>query len=169
MYRSVSVCLVAAAVLGLSGGCSKTAATGGTGGGGAGGDSWVNNGAQACQRYLSHEVVASILTNAEGTIKVLSTQACVFSVDAGDGRIAITLSNAGPAAFDEYQKYLVDPQPLSGVGDKASQSLIGIDAVKGPDRTCTIDAGGAPDSLRLKDAELGQKLGAICNQLFALP
>jgi hypothetical protein len=41
--------------------------------------------------------------------------------------------------------------------------------VKGVDRMCTIDAGGAPGSLRLHGAELGQKLGAICNQLFALP
>lgn len=99
----------------------------------------------------------------------MSIQACSFTTSDDGGSISITLSNAGPAAFDAYQKYLVDPQPLSGVGDRASQSVTGIDAVKGGDRSCSIDAGGAPGSLRLKGAELGQKLGAICNQLFALP
>ena len=135
----------------------------------SGGEAWQKNGAQACERYLTHDVVASILATADGASKTLSVQACSFSTSDNSGSISITLSSAGPAAFDAYQKYLVDPQPLSGVGDKASQSVIGIDAVKGTDRSCSIDAGGAPGSLRLKGPELGQKLGALCNQLFALP
>ena len=60
------------------------------------------------------------------------------------GRIAITLADGGPSTYDAFQKYLVNPEPLPGVGDKAAQSVIGIVAVKGADRMCTIDAGGAP-------------------------
>jgi hypothetical protein len=166
MYRPASFAIVVPAVLGVCIACSRTAVPGA---GTVGGDAWINNGAHACERYLNSDFVASILTTADGASKPLSGQACSYVTRDAGGSITITLSNAGPAAFDAYQKYLVDPQPLSGVGDRATQSLIGIDAVKGADRSCSIDAGGAPGSLRLKGADLGQKLGAICNQLFALP
>jgi hypothetical protein len=166
MYRLASLAIVALAVLGVCSACSKTAVPGA---GTAGGDTWINNGAHACERYLNSDFVASILTTADGASKPLSGQACSYVTRDAGGSITITLSNAGPAAFDAYQKYLVDPQPLSGVGDRATQSVIGIDAVKGADRSCSIDAGGAPDSLRLKGTALGQRLGTICNQLFALP
>ncbi len=165
MNRFISFVLIVTAASCASTGCSKTPASGANVGGGA----WIANGASACDHYLTHDVVAAILTNPTGAVKTLSAQACAYATTDSAGRIGITLANAGPAAFDQYQKYLVNPQPLPGVGDKASQSMIGIVAVKGADRTCTIDAGGAPGSLRLEGAELGQKLGAICNQLFALP
>jgi hypothetical protein len=165
MDRATSIPIVTIAILCGGTACTKTATPGGQ----IAADAWVNNGAHACERYLSHEDVAAILTNPEGASKALSVQACSYSTSDDAGSITITLLNAGPSAFDAYQKYLVDPQPLPGVGDKASQSLVGIDAVKGVDRSCTIDTVGAPGSLRLKGAELGQKLGAICNQLFALP
>jgi hypothetical protein len=154
-----------AVVLCASSGCSKSSGSGAGGGGSA----WMQNGASACGKYLSHDLVAAILSNPTGTSKTLSSQACSFTSADSGGSISITLTNAGPAAFEAYQKYLVDPVPLPGVGDKASQSLIGIDAVKGADRSCSIDAGGAPGSLKLHGAQLGQELGAICNQLFALP
>ena len=128
-----------------------------------GGDTWIHNGAGACERYLSLDVVAAILANPTETIKTRSSQACSYTTTDSGGTITITLSNAGPSAFDAYQKYLDNPVPLSGIGDKASQSVIGIIAVKGVDRSCSIDAGGAPGSLRLRGTELGQKLGAICN------
>jgi hypothetical protein len=134
---------------------------------GAGG--WIANGAGACDRYLRPDLVAAILNNPAGANKTLSAQACSYNTADSGGTITITLTDAGPAAFDAYQKYLVNPQPLPGIGDKASQSMIGIVAVKGPDRNCSIDAGGAPDALRIAGAELGKKLGEICNQLFALP
>ena len=118
---------------------------------------------------LSRDVAAAILNNPAGANKTLSPQACSYSTTDNGGTITITLTNAGPPAFDAYQKYLVNPQPLPDVGDKASQSMIGIVALKGTDRNCSIDAGGAPDALRIRGAELGRKLGEICNQLFALP
>jgi hypothetical protein len=164
---AVALCVVA--------GCSNDSASGASGGTStgasirAGTGAWVNNGADACAKYLTQDVVAAVLTDPTGNSKVLSPQACSYSTADSGGSITITLSAAGPEAFDAYQKYLVDPVPLPGVGDKASQSMIGIVAVKGNDRNCSIDAGGAPGSLKLHGAELGQKLGAICNQLFALP
>jgi hypothetical protein len=157
--------VTAAVVSCASTGCSKTAPSVQTQGAG----SWIANGAGACDRYLSRDVVAAILNNPAGANKTLSPQACSYSTTDSGGTIAITLTNAGPLAFDAYQKYLVNPQSLPGVGDKASQSMIGIVAVKGTDRNCSIDAGGAPDALRIHGAELGKKLGEICNQLFALP
>ena len=130
---------------------------------------WIANGATACDKYLTPDVVAAILSHPAGKAKRLSDQACTFESNDSGGSISITLSNAGPAAFEQYQQYLVDPRPLAGVGDKASSSFTGIDAVKGNDRTCTIDAGGAPGSTKLTGDALSQKLGEICNRLFALP
>jgi hypothetical protein len=147
-------------------GCSKAPASMQ---GGAAGSSWVANGATACDAYLTQSVTADILTHPAGQSKKLSPQSCTYDTTDDGGSISVTLANAGPATFDSYQQYLANPVPLAGVGDKASQSMIGIVAVKGNDRMCTIDAGGAPGSLRLKGEELGRKLGAICNQLFALP
>lgn len=156
---------MAVAVVCAAAGCSEKAGSGHVEAAGA----WITHGATACDRYLTSDVVAAILTNPAGTTKTLSAQSCSYATSNGGGTLTITLSNAGPAAFDDYQKYLTNPVPLPGIGDKASQSVIGIVAVKGADRNCSIDAIGAPGSLRLSGAELGQKLGAICNQLFALP
>ena len=130
---------------------------------------WIANGATACDKHLTPDVVAAILSHPTGKSRRLSDQACRFESNDSGGSISITLANAGPAAFDQYQQYLVYPRPLAGVGDKASSSLTGIDAVKGNDRTCTIDAGGAPGSTKLTGDALAQKLGEICNRLFALP
>jgi hypothetical protein len=165
MYRSPLLLFIAIAASFASAGCSKTATNGGNAGAGA----WIANGAQACERYLRQDVVAAILTDPSGASKTLSAQACSYTTTDSARTISITLTNGGPSTYDAFQKYLVNPEPLPGVGDKAAQSVIGIVAVKGADRMCTIDAGGAPGSLRLHGAELGQKLGAICNQLFALP
>jgi hypothetical protein len=162
-WNSLVVAVVVAS--GTSAGCSRSTPPIETHGSGT----WTANGAGACDRYLKPDVVAAILNNPAGANKTLSAQACSYSTSDSGGAITITLTSAGPLAFDAYQKYLVNPQPLPGVGDKASQSMIGIVAVKGNDRNCSIDAGGAPDALRLQGAELGKKLGEICNQLFALP
>ena len=146
-------------------GCSKSSGSAAAGAVNA----WIANGATACDTYLTPDVVKAVLTNPAGQSKKLSSQACTYEAPDNGGGITITLSNAGPTVFDQYQQYLVNPVPLPGVGDKASQSIVGIDAVKGLDRMCTIDAGGAPGSLRVHGEELGKNLGAICNQLFALP
>jgi hypothetical protein len=129
---------------------------------------WVANGLTACDKVLTAEFVAQVLTHPQGHVEQSGSQGCAFA-DGRGGRIAIILANAGPADFDRHQEYLADPVPLQGVGDKASQTILGIEAFKAPNRMCTIHAGGAPGSLRLQGPALGQKLGGICNQLFSLP
>ena len=119
--------------------------------------------------YVTPGIVAEILTHPAGQGKKLSSQACTYETTDDSGSLSITLTNAGPSAFDSYQQFLVNPVPLSGVGEKASGSLIGIDAVKGHDKTFTIDAVGPPRSNRLPGEALARQLGAICNELFALP
>ena len=59
--------------------------------------------------------------------------------------------------------------PISGFGDGAYWNGAGaFSAVKGHDRGCDISVidPGAP---KIHNAELGQKLGEICNKLFAIP
>jgi hypothetical protein len=58
--------------------------------------------------------------------------------------------------------------PLPGVGDKAVRSATGVEAVKGNDRMCGIDV-MPPFGNKLSGDALAQKLGEICNKLFALP
>jgi hypothetical protein len=123
---------------------------------------WVTNGGTACQKILTTEITGTIL-GGKGTVKMLSPQSCDYGTEMG--HIAITLKVITPQSFDAFMQYLVDPQPLAGVGDKAFQSMIGITAIKG-NRGCDVDADGA---LKLKGPALGAKLGAICNKLFALP
>jgi hypothetical protein len=153
MSRLTLIAIGACAALCVAAGCSGSSAPTAA----AAGSHWTDNGATACDTYPA------------GQSKKLSVQSCTYQTGDSGGSITITLTNAGLSAFEHYQQYLVDPVALPGVGDKASQSVVGIDAVKGADRGCDIDAGGAPGSLKLRGADLGQKLGTICNRLFALP
>jgi hypothetical protein len=152
------------AALALLSACSETSANPPQSKGAA----WIANGSTACDKYLTPEFVAAVLTHPSGKSKTLSPQACAFNADDDSANISITLMNAGPKDFEAYQQYLSNPEPLAGVGDRASVSVTGIDAVKGNDRSCAIDAGGAPGSLMIRGKELGNKLGQICNLLFAL-
>ncbi|MGH7592616.1 MAG: hypothetical protein ACRELE_01990 [Gemmatimonadales bacterium] len=127
---------------------------------------FANRGAAACDKYLTAGVVGEILAGPPGKPRQVSPQSCSVASTDNAGTITITLVNSGAQNFDAYQKYLVNPTPLPGVGDRAVQSLIGIAAFKAPNMQCHIDTGGAPGSLKLRGAALGQKLGAICNQIF---
>jgi hypothetical protein len=178
-WRCIALCGILCAIAACSQGAGSSSganaatgadgtATGSASGGSSGGKTWIANGATACARYLTPDVVAEILTQPAGKSDKLSPQACSFNAT-NYSSIAITLMAAGPETFDHYQQSLVNPVPLAGVGDKASRSAIGIDAVKGTDRMCTIDVTGAPGSTRLHGEALAQKLGQICNKLFALP
>jgi hypothetical protein len=144
------------------GGSSAPAASSNQGGG-----NFASRGGDACGKYLTPDVVASILNGTAGPAKKLSPQGCSVTTTDDGGSITITLNNATPQSFDAYQKYLVNPKPLAGVGDKAVQSMIGISSIKGTNTGCDIDAGGAPGSLKLHGEALGQKLGAICNAIYA--
>ncbi len=171
MTRSLVYLAIAATLANAPGSCANAgsnqsaAATGG--GSGASSGDWTSLGATACAKYLTPDVVGAILSQPAGPAKTLSQQACSVTSNDQGGSITITLTSAGAAAFDAYLKYLSDPQPLAGVGDKAVQSLIGIASFKSPNKSCDIDAGGAPGSLKLTGPALGKSLGAICNELFA--
>jgi hypothetical protein len=132
-----------------------------------GASDFATRGGDACGKYLTADVVASILDGPTGPAKKLSAQSCSVTTTDDAGSITITLNSATPQSFDAYQKYLVNPKPLAGVGDKAVQSMIGISSIKGTNTGCDIDAGGAPGSLKLRGEALGQKLGAICNAIYA--
>jgi hypothetical protein len=150
-----------------TGGPSSSSAAGGSA------SDWIANATTACEKYLTPDVVATIWAKPAGRVKQVDTRSatakeCRFQADSGFS-ITIALNTAGPESFDGGQKYLVDPLPLPNVGDKASITGDGIVAVKGPNRTCHIDAYSNSGSIQLSREALAQKFGEICNKLFALP
>jgi hypothetical protein len=169
---TIAICALAA--------CSHGSSSSGTGGSSAhsaaaavgstvGGD-WAANAATACEKYLTPDVIAGIWIHPGGHFKAgEDEQACSYQSDNSGAAIAIMLAKDGPDSFDAGYKYLVDPAPLPNVGDRASLTANGIVAVKGDDRTCHIDVYGNHGSLKVSREALGQKLGEICNKLFALP
>lgn len=128
---------------------------------------WIANGATACDTYLTLAVVGEILKKPAGHTKKLSPQACAYETT-DFASISITLTPGGTSGLDRHMKYLVDPVLLAGVGDKAVRTIVGIEAAKGADRMCSIDV-TPPFATTTSGEPLAQKLGAICNQLFALP
>jgi hypothetical protein len=170
---SAALCLlaIAAAACNQSGAGEAQASGGGASASSASGSrasgDFASRGGDACDKYLTAAVVASILDGPTRPPKKLSAQSCSVTTTDDGGTISITLNSATPQSFDAYQKYLVNPKPLAGVGDKAVQSMIGISSIKGSNTGCDIDAGGAPGSLKLHGEALGQKLGAICNAIYA--
>lgn len=171
MTRSLACLAIALAVANAPGSCTKatsnqSAASQARSGGGTNAD-FASLGGGACAKYLTPDVVGAILSQPAGPPKTLSSQACNVTATDNSGSIAITLNDAGSQSFDAYLKYLSNPQPLPGVGDKAVQALTGIAAFKSPNKGCDIDAGGAPGSLKLSGPALGKALGAICNEVFA--
>jgi hypothetical protein len=140
---------------------SQTIATGGAS------SDWISNGATACDKYLTPDLVDQIFPNPAGHAKKLGAQGCSFETP-DFASINITLSAGGPSVFDAHQKYLTAPVPLSRVGDRAVRTATGIEAVKGADRMCGIDV-MPPFGNKLKGDALAQKLGEVCNTLFALP
>ena len=130
------------------------------------GSDWASNGATACDKYLTADFVAQIFAKPEGHAKKLAGWACSFETS-DSSNISITLMNAGPAAFEADQKNLSNPVPIAGIGDKAVNSMTGVEAVKG-NRMCDIGV-MPPFGNKLSGAALAQKLGEVCNKLFALP
>jgi hypothetical protein len=59
---------------------------------------------------------------------------------------------------------------MTGVGDAAFWNHAGaLSAVKGHERGCNISVIGEAYGMKLQDEALAQKLGQVCNKLFALP
>lgn len=158
-----ALCATSACTHGAADAGSNAAQTTAASNAAAGGE-WTANGATACDTYLTPDFVGQVLKNPAGHSKKLGAQACSFeSTDFSS--INITLIAAGPAEFDAHQQYQTNPVPLPGVGDKAVRTPIGIEAVKGSDRMCSVDVTGS----KLSGEALAQKVGEVCNKLFALP
>ena len=127
------------------------------------GSAWTTNGATACEKYLTPDVVAAILRNPAGKPRRLDANSCNV------GPIYITLIVADIDVFRLEIPRILGSHPISGFGDGAYWNGAGaLSAVKGHDRGCDISVidPGAP---KIHNAELGQKLGEICNKLFAIP
>ena len=132
----------------------------------AAGSDWASNGATACEKYLTPDFLAQIFPKPEGHPEKLAGWSCSYETS-DSSSINITLINAGPAGFEADQKNLSNPVPLSGVGDKAVNNMTGVEAVKG-NRMCDIGV-MPPFGNKLSGEALAQKLGEVCNKLFALP
>jgi hypothetical protein len=157
---------VVSALLALVIGCSKSASASASASS-TNGQPWPNNGAIACEKYLTPDFVGQIFKNPTGHARKLGAQGCTFETP-DFASIKIALFAAGPSVFDARQKYLSDPVPLTGVGDKAVRTASGIKAIKGRNRMCDIVV-TPPFGNKLSGEALAKKLGEICNKLFALP
>src|SRR5450755_3212357 len=105
MNRLILIGIGVGAALCAATGCSGSSATAAAGAG----NHWTDNGATACDTYLTHDLVSAVLTNPAGQSKKLSVQSCTYQTSDSGGSITITLTNAGLSAFDHYQQYLVNP------------------------------------------------------------
>ena len=129
-----------------------------------GGSTWIANGATACEKYLKPDVVASILNAPAEPPKRLDAHSC------HTGLIYIYLKVADIDVFRLELPRIAGTHTMAGVGDGAYWNEAGaVSAVKGHDRGCDISVVAAPGQTKIQGAALGQKLGGICNQLFALP
>jgi DNA-binding LytR/AlgR family response regulator len=108
-------------------------------------------------------VVAAILRNPAGHPRRLNANSCNV------GPIYINLIVADIDIFRAELPRIFQAHPIGGIGDGAYWNGAGaLSAVKGHNRGCDISVidPGAP---KIHNAELGQKLGEICNKLFAIP
>jgi len=143
---------------------ARATATSPAGAGSSGANTWTANGATACEKYLTPDVVAAVLLAPAGKPQRLDAHSC------HTGIIYIDLKVADIDVFRLELPRIAGAHPMAGVGNAAYWNQAGaISAVKGHDRGCDISVVGVPGQMKLHDAALGQKLGAICNQLFALP
>jgi hypothetical protein len=127
------------------------------------GQAWTANGASACEKYLTPDVVAAIEVAPSGRPERLDVNACRAGI------IYISLKMADIDVFRQELKMIAGVHAMSGIGDGAYWNEAGaMSAVKGH-RGCDISVIGAPGQMKIHNAELGQKLGEICNKLFALP
>ena len=128
----------------------------------SGAGAWIDNGATACGKFLTPDVLASILRNPAGRLGTVDAHTCNF------GPIYITLSVANINVFRQEIPRIAGAHPISGFGDAAFWNEAGaFSSVKG-NRGCNISVIDPPEA-KIHNAELGQKFGDICNKLFALP
>ncbi len=129
----------------------------------ASGQGWTANGALACEKYLTPEFAAAVVVGPPARAERLDVNSC------RSGIIYITLKAANVEVFRSELKMIAGVHLMTGVGDGAYWNEAGaMSSVKG-DRGCDISVIGAPGQMKIHNAELGIKLGEICNKLFTLP
>ncbi len=137
---------------------------------------WQTNGGTACDKYLTPDLIAEVLNMPTGKIEHLNPEECKYGAPDWHNPASIHITLGGhfnPGMFKAAAQFRENQVPLPGVGDMATRSGNGshvmIDALKGDHRYCYINAEAGSGSVPLKSEPLAQKLGAICNKLFALP
>jgi hypothetical protein len=99
-------------------------------------------------------------------------QSCAFLTT---GFSAITVSvrpGLGKASLDAWStgKMPLPVRPLSGVGDAAVwQDMLHEVIAQKSDLLCDIQVRGGDDDIAVAAATLPEKLGALCNRIFAAP
>ena len=123
---------------------------------------WSANGGTACAKYLTPAATGAILNSPAGKAQSGGASSC------NAGPIYLSLKPANLALFRQEIPRIAGAHPISGIGDAAYwNESAALAAVKGG-RECNISV-IIPGSAKLSGAALAGKLGAICNQLFALP
>ncbi|HEX3892093.1 MAG TPA: hypothetical protein VHW46_05935 [Terracidiphilus sp.] len=123
---------------------------------------WIDNGATACEKYVTPDVVTAILRIPGGRPMRLAADSCHV------GPIYVTLKVADINIFRQEISRILGAHTIGGFGDGAYWNEAGaFSAVKGHDRGCDISVID-PGAQKIHNAELGRKLGEICNRLFAI-
>jgi hypothetical protein len=134
------------------------------------GADWTANGATACEKYLTPDVVAAILLKPDGgKSHPIDATSCIYQTEHA-GSIGIILKTADIDVFRAELPRIAFAHPISGVGDAAFWNPGGgFSAVKGHSRGCDMSVLMVPYDTKIHEDALAQKLGEICNKLFALP
>lgn len=126
---------------------------------------WNANGATACEKFLTPQVMSAVLHDPSGAPTKDDATSC------HRGSIYIKLELTNPATLKSEIPRIAFAHPMTGIGDVAFWNDAGATtAAKVPDRGCVVQAilAVATHDAKITGEALGQKLGAICNQLFAL-
>lgn len=134
---------------------------------------WTKNGASACQKLLTAEVLGTFLVHPAGKSEPLpSGEGCIYGSDLGSTTLRIDLSDH--ITSDDWERLIKRNDPkaiaLPGVGDKAMRvdNSYAVDAWKNG-RRCSVRLIPLDEATKLTGEPLAKKLGGICNQVFALP
>ncbi len=124
---------------------------------------WAANGGGACTKYFTPDFVGAVLGGSTEPAKVTSDSSCL------SGMLYITLNSISAEHFRQQMPLIAATHPISGIGDVAFWNEAGtVSSAKGQGRGCNIGV-ILPSQAKLQREVLAQKLGTICNKLFALP
>jgi hypothetical protein len=169
MIRSLHFLLSISAITSIAT-CSQSADKGSgssSGPAASGRADFADQGAGACGKYLTDDVVNKILGAAADERKVLSKQGCSVRSTKTGGELTITLKDITPQSFHAFREFLSSPENLPGVGDSAMSSIAPtVTAIKG-NMGCDFDAMKGSSPTALSDAERAKALGELCNKIFA--